>query len=486
MAATAENSYRNIIKRLSAFGGVQIFNVLVSIVRGKFVAVFLGPEGMGIAALYSAATSTIQQFSALGIGNAIVKETSASKDDPTARHLILKVSRRLIWVTALLGALICTIGAPLWSRISFGDSTHTFSFVCLGASVALTLAGVGYMNMLQGLGEVKRLSKASVVGGLSGLIFGVPLYWLYGYDGIVPAMILLAATTFAFYYINYRRSHPPTETVYPLGNDDIKAAYRRILLLGLVLLASTLAGTLTNNLITIYVRYAGDTTDVGLFQSASSITNQFIGMVFSALALDYFPRLSAVGNDKRQLSEVVSRQMEIVMLTVIPLIMLLIIATPLAIRILLTDKFLSTIVLVRWLGYGSMLMAVSYPLGYIFVARGDRRIYLWVECLACNLVWLGCSIGGYMVWGLNGLGVSLALRSMIDIIVYATVCRRRYELSIDKGAIKEISVGWTMCTCCFLMSFCTGAWVYPSMIALCAIVSAKSFFGLRRRFRSSV
>ena len=39
-----ENSYRNILKRISTFGGVQLFNILVTLVRGKFVAMFLGPE----------------------------------------------------------------------------------------------------------------------------------------------------------------------------------------------------------------------------------------------------------------------------------------------------------------------------------------------------------------------------------------------------------------------------------------------------------
>ena len=48
-----ENSYSTIMKRLSAFGGVQLFNILVTLVRGKFVAMFLGPEGMGISSLFT-------------------------------------------------------------------------------------------------------------------------------------------------------------------------------------------------------------------------------------------------------------------------------------------------------------------------------------------------------------------------------------------------------------------------------------------------
>ncbi len=61
------------------------------------------------------------------------------------------------------------------------------------------------MAILQGMHAVKRLSVSSLVGATAGLVFGVPLYWLYGTDGIVPAMIILAFTTFVFYLISVRR-----------------------------------------------------------------------------------------------------------------------------------------------------------------------------------------------------------------------------------------------------------------------------------------
>ena len=44
----------------------------------------------------------------------------------------------------------------------------------------------GEMSLLQGLHEVKRLSKASLVGALVGLVAGVPLYWVFGYGGNSP------------------------------------------------------------------------------------------------------------------------------------------------------------------------------------------------------------------------------------------------------------------------------------------------------------
>ena len=49
-------SYSHILKYTSLFGGVQMLNILIGLIRNKLVAVLLGPLGMGIVALY---TSTI-------------------------------------------------------------------------------------------------------------------------------------------------------------------------------------------------------------------------------------------------------------------------------------------------------------------------------------------------------------------------------------------------------------------------------------------
>ncbi|HBC22142.1 MAG TPA: O-antigen translocase, partial [Porphyromonadaceae bacterium] len=49
-----ENTYKSILKGNSIFGGMQMFQILISLVRGKFVAMFLGPAGMGMASLFTA------------------------------------------------------------------------------------------------------------------------------------------------------------------------------------------------------------------------------------------------------------------------------------------------------------------------------------------------------------------------------------------------------------------------------------------------
>ena len=70
------NSYRHILKYTGVFGGVQGINVLISLVRNKFVALLLGPGGMGLVSLLNTALSFISQATNLGIATSAVRHIS--------------------------------------------------------------------------------------------------------------------------------------------------------------------------------------------------------------------------------------------------------------------------------------------------------------------------------------------------------------------------------------------------------------------------
>ena len=53
MSKKRDDSYSHVLKYTGVFGGVQGLNVLVGLVRNKFVAMLLGPGGMGLVSLFN-------------------------------------------------------------------------------------------------------------------------------------------------------------------------------------------------------------------------------------------------------------------------------------------------------------------------------------------------------------------------------------------------------------------------------------------------
>lgn len=476
-----KNSYRSILKGTSIFGGVQLFQIGINLIRGKFVAMFLGPAGMGISSLFNSSGQTIQQLAGLGLNLGIVKEVAANKDSETF-GAIVATARRLLVLTSLLGALICVVFASPLSRLTFGSEDYTWQFMLLGGMVFFGVAGQGFLSILQGLHAVKLISVTTISGSLAGLLIGVPLYYFWGDRGIVPAMVVLAFTTLTAAWIGVRKAVKSPRVKFRRSLHQPIA--RKLLLLGLVLVASDLIGTGCNYLVNLFVRTFGALENVGLFQAANSVTNQYAGVVFTAMMLDFFPRLSEAAEDNVRIKEIVNRQMEIVALIATPLICLLIFTSPLVISILLTDKFMPILSLMRWLGVGVLIKALMFPLGYIAFAKDNRKLFFWLEGVFGNLLYLGLSCAGYWFFGLIGLGYSLIIDCIICLTVYYFVNRRLYDYGFSRQAVAEGAVAIIIGGCCFGASFIGNDYISYSVMGLITVAAIiRSVRILKRRIR---
>lgn len=475
-AERGENTYRSILKATSVFGGVQFFHILVSLVRGKLVAMFLGPAGMGISALYVSSTATVQKFASLGLNLAIVKEAGHNKDDPEALATVVAVARRMTLLTGLLGALICVACARFFSLGSFGDTSHTFAYMALGAMVFFSIAGNGEMSLLQGVHDVRRLSRATVVGSLGGLFVSVPLYYYYGVRGIVPAMIVMSLLVYLFYFVSARKAMP---SGVPLRAwREHKALVRQLLSMGIVLMSGDLAGNISVYALQAYIRVAGDVSDVGLFQGANSLTIQYSGVVFAALAMDYFPRLSAAASDNAAMASVVNRQIEIVSCLVAPLATALIICAPLVVRILLTEEFAAIVGLLRWMGFALLVQGLMFPLGYVTFAKNNKKVYFWTEVIGTNVMILVFSMVGYRLWGLVGLGYATVADKLFWLPACYMINYRLYGCRMERGAFKSMALAFAAGVAVFVLSMAGENAV--AYVAMCAVWLVIVFVALRR------
>ena len=146
-----ETSYRQIFKATSLFGGVQIVNIIITVIRSKVVALLLGPAGMGIFGLFTTATNLIKEGTGLGLATSAVRTVAEvhAKQNDKELGVIIAVLKKIIWLTALLGALIVLLAAPLISELTFGNRNYTVAFYWLSLSVIANQLTVGQNIQLQ-------------------------------------------------------------------------------------------------------------------------------------------------------------------------------------------------------------------------------------------------------------------------------------------------------------------------------------------------
>ena len=190
------SSYRQIFKATSIFGGVQVFNILVGIIRVKFVAVLLGAKGVGVIGLLNSPLQLIITVTGLGLTFSAVRDISAANGtgDKSSVSKTLRVLRHWVWLTGLFGAVATVVFAPQLSLWSFGNKEYTWAFIWLSITILLQAISKGQSAILQGTRRLREMAKAGVIGSLLGLVTSIPLYYFYGIGGIVPALIVTSIT----------------------------------------------------------------------------------------------------------------------------------------------------------------------------------------------------------------------------------------------------------------------------------------------------
>lgn len=433
---TQNSDFKKSLKTTSLFGGVQIYQILIKIISSKFVAVLLGPTGMGINGLLQSTTQIISSVAGMGLGTSAVRDMSASyaSNDEGKFFRTLSVFRRLIWFTGIIGALICLLGSPFWSKLTFGNYDYTIAFTLIAVTVLFTQLTSGQTVLLQSTRNFKLMAKAGVIGSTVGLFVNIPMYFFWGMKGIVPAIITMSLATLAI--STYFARKVPQKKV-PLTSRETFHEGKFMLSMGFFLMLQGLLELVCGYIVRIYISNTGSLADVGLYNAGFMIINTYVGMVFTAMGTEYYPRLSTYTDDHERFNQAINQQIEISLLLTAPLIAFFLVFGDLAIIILYSNKFLPITWMVIWAIMAIFFKAPSWCISFSFLAKGDIKAF-WLNELVAVLLQLGINLLFYHYGGLTGLGVSYMLNYFLYNFQVWFITKIRYSFKLNLSLLKVL------------------------------------------------
>lgn len=475
-----KSSYRGIFKATSLFGGVQVYQILIEIIKSKFIAVLLGPAGVGIQGLYTSGTHMIQQLTSFGLSQSAVRNVAEAygSGDTTTISKIVTALRRLVWLTGILGMLAVIIFSPLLSKSSFGDNLHIWGFVALSVTLLLTQINAGQKVILQGTRKYKHLAKCTAYGMTIGLFVSVPLYYLWGVEAIVPNIIIGSITSLLLSWYYSRKIHV----------EPIEQSTKETFLLGRTMLTMGLTMSLTQFLamasafaLRSCIRMWGSVEEVGLYTAGFILMSQYTGLVFQAMGTDFYPRLAAVSKDNAKCREIMNQQGEVGFLLLGPLMVLCVVFIPIVVRILYSDAFLAVNDYIIWCAVGVIIKMAAWSISYSFIAKAESKLFAINE-VTVGIYGLGLNLAGYYYGGLTGLGISFTIKYAIYFIQVYCIARKRYSFSLTNSFIRLFVSQLTIVLlgvaivliCPSLLRFILGG-----ILGVCAI--AYTFFELNKR-----
>jgi O-antigen/teichoic acid export membrane protein len=437
-----KGAYGHVLKYTGIFGGVQGLNVIVSLVRNKFVALLLGPSGMGLVTLFNTTVSFISQSTHFGISTSAVRHLSDYPDDDSHPQIIhfVKVVRAWALLTALLGMFVCIVIGPFLSSTTFAWGDHSLHFILLSPAVGMLAVTGGETAILKGRHRLRSLAWVQIGSVFAALFMSVPVYYFFGEAGIVPVIVMMAFITMM---LTLRESY----RLYPLrlrGARGVLGEGMEMVRLGVAFTLAGIIGSGAEMLIRSWLNVTGDLDVLGLYNAGYMITITYAGMVFSAMETDYFPRLSGVQHDIAATNECVNRQMEVSLLLLSPMLAFLIIALPLLMPLLFSPQFEPVTGMAQVAALAMYMKVLTLPVAYITLARGRSLAYLFLES-SYFVAFVLLMMFGYEHWGLLGTGIAITLAHVFEYLLVNGFaykkCGYRFSATVYGYAIIQLSLG---------------------------------------------
>ena len=439
--ATGEN-YRSILKSTSLIGGASVLTILIGMVRTKFVAVLLGPSGVGLLGMYVQITSLVGTVTGMGIGNSGVRQVAeavGSNDDERIARTVITL-RRTAWLTGGLGLLVMvTFCVPL-SRMTFNTDDYAWPIALLGITTLSGAIAVGQGCIINGTRRIGDLAKISVMGAINGTLISIPCFYIWGQAGIVPSLIFsaLAALATSWWFI----LRLPVKAL-DLTWRDSYSEVRQLLLLGVGFMGAGLVTALSGYFIRVVMLRQFGLADVGIYQAAFSLSGILVGFVLGAMGADYYPRLSAVAGDNSSVHRMVNEQSQISILLALPGLAAMMIFAPLIIKLFYAASFATAIPILRWCILGILGRVFSWPMGFVVLAKGNGKIFFITEVFGAVLHLI---LVFFLIryFGLDGSGIAFMVVYVVYTGLMLFVMRRLVGDTWDRHTLKLTIIATTV------------------------------------------
>jgi PST family polysaccharide transporter len=460
VVAEGKTSYHQILKSSVLVGGSSAMNIVVKMINTKAMALLLGPGGFGLFGLYGSIGNLSQSIAGMGVNSSGVRQIahavgSGDSEKVARTATVLRITSIFFGV---LGSLLLITFCRQVSAFTFGNDQHAAAISLLSISVFFQLVSNGQAALIQGMRRVLDLAKIGILGGLLGTPVGIIAVYFLREKGVVPSMIIAALMSLIISWWYSRKMHIRTASI---TVSQLAQEAGALLSLGLVFMTT---GFMTMGVaygVRIIVLRKFGFASMGCYQSAWTLGALYAGFILGAMAVDFYPRLTASAHDNNECNRLVNEQARIGLLLAGPGVIATLTIAPVIIELFYSSKFGAAVDVLRWICLGTVLQVVTWPLSFIIVAKGRRAIFFGTE-LAWTVASLALAWMCMKFFGLNGAGIAFfGSYAFYGLLLYPVV----HQLSGFRWSSTNRLIGLLFLSLITIV-FC-GFYLLPHLAAAC-------------------
>jgi len=472
-------SYGQIAKSTGIFGGFQLINIVIGLLRTKVLAILLGRTGIGLAGIYQSIVDFAKTFAGMGLHFSSVKDIAQANGSGDKKQIAqtITVLRRLLWFTGLLGMFLMILFSIPLSKYFFGDSSKSIHICILSVSVLTGIISSGQIALLQGTRQILKMAKASLYGAIGGFVVSVIFYLWLGIDGIVPALIGVSIVSLFF---SWFFSNKEFIIKVQLSARETLLKGKTMFVLGFFTMLSGLISTLTLFLMKGFILNTESMESVGLYQAVWSISFMYLGSILTSMGADYYPRLCSLNHDNPAMVKFSNEQTGFVLLVSTPIIIGVLLLTEPILEILYSSSFLEAADLMRWQILGTFLKIIVWPIGFFLLAKGKGVSFFIVELVWFSTYYLATTLG-WKYFGLESAGIAYLVAYIIYFPLVYLIVKPLSNFRFNKENKLFILFFTVLTTSAFLSAMFLHGWISIITGSILFFISVlTSIWGLNR------
>jgi len=450
----SQNSYRQIFKSSLLVGGASAITVALGIVRTKILAVLIGTAGMGLFGTLSSITALASGIAGMGLSTSgvrrIAEATAAGEQGKVERTAA--ALRRVTLILGLAGTLIVATGSVFISQATFGSAAYAGAIALLSLTVFLGVVSNSQIALVQGQRRIRDLALLNITGAVLSTGLSIPLVYFFREQGIVPFLIAVALFTLLASWWYARKARIARVA---LRRDEAWGEVRALLGMGAAFMVSGLLTTGVGYVTRLMILRQTNLEAAGYFQAAWNLSTVYVGFILSAMAADYYPRLTGLADNHEALNRLVNEQTSSALLMALPGLLATLTFAPWVIAVLYSGEFAPAGDILRWQIIGVLGRVLLWPAGYVLLAKARAGIFMLTEVVTNGLhlilLWFG------LKWfGLSGLGMAFAATYVVSALLLLPIIYRLTGFTWCTDNLKLIGLAVLALIAVFLLTGASG------------------------------
>lgn len=450
--SSSKQSAKTTIKNTSLVGVSQLFSMIMSIVKTKTIAILLGPSGVGMIQLFNSTISLVKSISGLGLSFSGVRDVSESigaGDKKKISETILTL-KRWSWFTGFLGVLITTLFSKQLSNWAFNSEDYWLEISILSLTIILGSVSGSYATIIRGARRMGDYVRVSLWSSILTTILAIIIYYFFKEKGIVTVLIITALIPLIVNIIYSKKVHVIKS--YISYKESFYKGFSMVKL-GVFTVVTGFISQLSLYYTRVSISDNLGLDSVGYYSVATTLALTYMGLIFNAMSADYFPKVSAINKNDKAINKAILEQTKVLLLLGTPLIIVMFTFSQFIITILYSNEFIKAKSLLMWMLLSVFFKFITFPIGYVFLAKGKSKIFIITES-SWNLLFLFLVLVSWEVFNnLEGVGIAYVIAAFFTTIIYLGYIRKLTKFNYDSVCKKYILVFLVVIILYFLSSY---------------------------------